>query len=89
MPSARLWLSGHAAQHHRLDLQSLCIAAQDVIQSCHLLRTRSVGTRQVEGVASAQSARGIEYPFGHAMTVGGRDWKQSKVRLIGGCQAVA
>ena len=49
--------SGHAAQQHRLDLQALCVAAQDVIQGSHVLGTRSLGTGQVQGVTGAQGTR--------------------------------
>ena len=48
-----IWLSGRAAQHNRLDFQALCIAAQDVVQSCHVFRAGSLGTGQVQGVAGA------------------------------------
>jgi hypothetical protein len=47
------WLSGRAAQHNRLDLQALCIPAQDVVQSCYVSRAGSLGTGQVQGVAGA------------------------------------
>jgi len=46
-------LSGRIAQHDRLDLQALCVAAQHVVQRCHVLRARSLGTGQVQGVTSA------------------------------------
>lgn len=49
----RMLSSGRATQHNRLDLQAPRIAAQDIVQSCHVLRAGSLCTGQVQGVAGA------------------------------------
>lgn len=40
-------LSGRITQTNQLHFQTLGIAAQGVVQCCHVLRTRRLGTRKV------------------------------------------
>jgi hypothetical protein len=67
--------SRHAAKHHRLDFQALRFTAHDFVQRCQALRTHSLSTRQVQGIACRHRCLRIENQRSRAMKVGGLDRK--------------
>ncbi len=71
-------LSGRT-QHNQLHFQTSGIAAQGVVESCHVLRTRSLSAHQVQRVASTQRACGIQNQFRGAVEVDRIHGKQFQV----------